>query len=439
LIFETVKTKAFNPELLDLIKNDKEYIIFYGGSPLVTKKGELFKHTDQRLLKKIITDIQIRRCIDCDGITSYRLLEFQLDYIDKRVDFISEDFNRISDCDDLILLKTGRIPRTASSPDYLSLESNNDEDPLFNTIFWGFSSVIMNLNSFITENIQQIDSEIEDDHPFILLLKQHYQLMSNEMRSAVHLLSYINKAGIVLPLLFVLNRITASEYAKGMLSIQFRNQSEYKEDQDQDDKFPYEPDTFSGLTPQEIYSTYFNSAVEVGDYLALVNIIGVKQPVLLDLITKGESGELEFKSTFRWDLKAGKTNPAVERASLKTISAFLNSSGGILLIGVRDDGSIEGIESDRFANEDKFLLHLWTLIRTSLGRDVSPFIQTLLEKKDEKTICIVRCSKSPKPVFLKQPGFNEEFFIRVGPSSNALEISEALRYVSVHFKEKVNG
>jgi hypothetical protein len=428
-----LKTNAFHPELLDIVNKEKDYIIYYNGSPLVTPKGKLFKHADERLLKKVITDIQLRGSFDCEGISSYRLFEFQLDHIENGVDFISEDFNMIADHDDLILLKTGRKSSTVSTPHNPSLESYNDENPLFNTIFWGFSSVIMNLNAFIEANIQYIDSEMDDDHPFIMLLRQHYQQMSNERRSAVHLLSYIDRSGIVLPLLFVLNRITASDYAKGMLSIQFRNQSEYMKKEDHEDKFPYAPLAMSGSTLREIYSTYFSSAVEVGDYLALFNVTGAKQPVLLDLIAQGESNELEFKSSFRWDLKAGKTNPAVERASLKTISAFLNTSGGILLIGVKDDGSIEGIESDRFANEDKFLLHLWTLIRTSLGRDVSPYIQTLLEKKDEKTICIVRCSKCPKPAFLRQPGFDEEFYIRVGPSSNALDISEALRYITLHF------
>jgi hypothetical protein len=36
-------------------------------------------------------------------------------------------------------------------------------------------------------------------------------------------------------------------------------------------------------------------------------------------------------------------------------------------------------------------------------------------------------------VFLRQPGFNEEFYIRVGPSSNAMDISEALKYIADHF------
>jgi hypothetical protein len=428
-----LKTDVFHPELLDLVKKDKEYIVYYSGSPMVTEKGKLIIHHDQRLLMNIITDIQIRGSIDCDNISSYRLFEFQLDYIENGIDFISEHFDQISDLDDLILVKTGKKNRIGISRTHPAFEALDGENPLLNTLFWGFSSVIMNLNDFIAENIQQIESDIDDDHPFILLLKQHYLQMSDEKKSAVNLLSFLHRAGIVLPLLFVLNRITASEYAKGMLSIHLRNLRGEMRPDDYYGLFPYPSVSLPASDPLEILSIYFSGAVQVGDYLSLSNISGFKAPVLLDMILQGESGELEFKSTFRWDLKAGKTNPSVERASLKTISAFLNTSGGVLLIGVRDDGSTEGIESDRFANEDKFLLHLWTLIRTSLGRDVSPYIQTLLERKDGKTICIARCSKSPKPVFLRQPGFNEEFYIRVGPSSNALDISEALRYISVHF------
>ncbi len=145
----------------------------------------------------------------------------------------------------------------------------------------------------------------------------------------------------------------------------------------------------------------------------------------------------EFKSTLRWDIRAGKTNQAIEHAALKTIAAFLNSDGGNLLIGVRDDGSIEGIETDKFVNEDKFLLHLWTLIRTCMGRDVSPYVRTILEKQGDKTVCLVRCRPCNRPVFLRQAGFNEEFFIRVGPSSNALDISEALKYMTDRFGKLV--
>ena len=38
----------------------------------------------------------------------------------------------------------------------------------------------------------------------------------------------------------------------------------------------------------------------------------------------------------------------IEHAVLKTITAFLNTDGGALLVGVSDDGIISGIEKDGF-------------------------------------------------------------------------------------------
>jgi Putative DNA-binding domain len=122
---------------------------------------------------------------------------------------------------------------------------------------------------------------------------------------------------------------------------------------------------------QEGHARFFDDGAVVQDFLSFFSLPVSSEKQTREMIAQGESGKLEFKSTLRWDMKAGKTNPAVERASLKTICAFLNATGGTLLIGVRDDGSIEGIESDKLLNDDRFLLHLWTLIRTCLGRDVS--------------------------------------------------------------------
>ncbi|MEI7983896.1 MAG: ATP-binding protein, partial [Bacteroidota bacterium] len=71
--------------------------------------------------------------------------------------------------------------------------------------------------------------------------------------------------------------------------------------------------------------------------------------------------------------------------------------------------------------------------RTCLGRDVSPYLRSSLEKTENRTVCIVRCTPCNRPVFLRQPGFNEEFYIRVGPGSTALDVSEALKYVADRF------
>ncbi|MFP4470211.1 MAG: helix-turn-helix domain-containing protein, partial [Bacteroidales bacterium] len=155
--------------------------------------------------------------------------------------------------------------------------------------------------------------------------------------------------------------------------------------------------------------------------------------VIRELIARGENDSLEFKSTFRWDLRQNKKNPAIEHAALKTMAAFINSEGGDLLIGVEDDGNIVGIETDGFPNDDKFLLHVWSLIKSSMGQEVSPYLKTTLEKFDGKTVCRVHCTKSPIPVFLRQKGFDEAFYIRSGPGTSSLDISEALKYIGKRF------
>jgi type I restriction enzyme, R subunit len=78
-----------------------------------------------------------------------------------------------------------------------------------------------------------------------------------------------------------------------------------------------------------------------------------------ELIKRGESKTLEFKSTLRWSLKEDRRDDkGVTHAALKTVGAFLNTDGGDLLIGVADNGSIVGIEADQLDNNDKFMRHL---------------------------------------------------------------------------------
>ncbi len=67
---------------------------------------------------------------------------------------------------------------------------------------------------------------------------------------------------------------------------------------------------------------------------------------LRGLIARGESATLEFKSSFRWDLRENKLNRALEAVVLKTLAGYMNGNGGTLLIGVADDGSVTGLEQD---------------------------------------------------------------------------------------------
>jgi hypothetical protein len=147
------------------------------------------------------------------------------------------------------------------------------------------------------------------------------------------------------------------------------------------------------------------------------------------LIRAGESTTLEFKSTMRTNLKTGKTGKEIELAWLKAVIGFMNSDGGILLIGVADDGEILGIDADNFANEDKCRLHFKNLLNNHIGAEFTRFIHLKLVPIREKTILIIECERVRRPVFLSV-GKNEDFFIRSGPSNTKLSMSQMVKYLA---------
>ncbi|MEA1951818.1 MAG: putative DNA binding domain-containing protein, partial [Planctomycetota bacterium] len=97
--------------------------------------------------------------------------------------------------------------------------------------------------------------------------------------------------------------------------------------------------------------------------------------MLGELAGGGESEQVEFKSTLRWNLHTGKPDKRIENACLKTVAAYLNSDGGVLLVGIDDEGRAVGLEPDQFANEDKLLLHWNGLIAKSIGPEVMPMVR----------------------------------------------------------------
>ena len=157
-----------------------------------------------------------------------------------------------------------------------------------------------------------------------------------------------------------------------------------------------------------------------------------------ELIKRGESKTLEFKSTLRWSLKENrKDDKGVTHAVLKTIAAFLNTEGGDLLIGVADDGSVVGIEQDQLENDDKFMLHLAQVVRNGLGDRAGTCIDPKTQVVEGKTVCVVTCQRSPEPVFLKWKGMEAspegDFFVRSGPGTVRLPPESAQKYIRTRF------
>ena len=169
-------------------------------------------------------------------------------------------------------------------------------------------------------------------------------------------------------------------------------------------------------------------------------LLHVGQPSVKELIEQGEGLDLEFKALLRGTMSPKGDGYDLEYACFKTVSALMNTRGGMLLIGVKDDRQIIGIEKDGFANNDKFNTHFWHAFDSVIGKAHSGFVQTAFETVDGKIVYVVRCQKSHSPVFLryKRASTNgieklEEFFVRTGPSSERLGMKDAIDYIRENF------
>jgi len=149
---------------------------------------------------------------------------------------------------------------------------------------------------------------------------------------------------------------------------------------------------------------------------------------IYQLLRLGESETLEFKSTMRCNLKSGKNGKEIEIAWLKGLVGFMNTHGGILLIGIDDDANIVGIEADKFDNEDKIKLHFKNLLSQHIGLEFSNYINLIVNSIDDKTILVIECERANRPVFLFNKN-DEAFYIRSGPASVKLSVSKVIRYV----------
>lgn len=150
-----------------------------------------------------------------------------------------------------------------------------------------------------------------------------------------------------------------------------------------------------------------------------------------ELILNGETETAEFKSTLRFDLNKGEVNKKLEYVIVKTIAAFMNTEGGTLFIGVDDNQSILGLDADIQTlpkkNQDGFELHLIELIKKFIGGELSQYVKITFPEIEGTAICMVKISKSSKPVFTVHEG-REDFFKRVGCSSQPLSRLEQSEY-----------
>lgn len=186
--------------------------------------------------------------------------------------------------------------------------------------------------------------------------------------------------------------------------------------------------------------------------------VGIK---LSDLIQKGENHSVEFKDRSLWsatftneDIKNHRPQTkelhAYGKATSKVIVAkilasFLNSNGGTLIIGVKEnkDGTedkIVGVEQEyeklKDPCQDGYRRMMVDLIKdyfpSNIFNHLDDYFRIDFEEIDGKNVCGITVSKSDKRVFLKLNGV-DHFFIRTDASTRELAGEEIVEYCQSRF------
>ena len=92
-------------------------------------------------------------------------------------------------------------------------------------------------------------------------------------------------------------------------------------------------------------------------------------------------------------------NKVLEQVIVKSVAGLTNARGGVLLIGVADDGEIVGIEKDiqmlpKRQDIDGYENHLTTLLENGLGSAATANVGAQFEQVGGHTVCRVTVQPS---------------------------------------------
>jgi hypothetical protein len=148
---------------------------------------------------------------------------------------------------------------------------------------------------------------------------------------------------------------------------------------------------------------------------------------LKGIIASDEQRTVEFKGKI--DLK----NDHLQEEFLIAISSFLNTDGGLLFIGVKNDRSIIGIDRSISSYQDKYKRDFEQIIVNRLGPLFLPCITQRIVDIDGKPVHVFECKKGPRESHIRYDRGVTKFYIRGDNSCRQLIGTEVTDYIKVHF------
>ena len=147
----------------------------------------------------------------------------------------------------------------------------------------------------------------------------------------------------------------------------------------------------------------------------------------------GQSVNVEFQPTFSLNVTKQTKEKAVEDLSVTTVAAFLNTSGGALLIGLTSDGQLTGIEKEvakLHKSDDKLLSSAQATIESRIAPQFHSFITYGLVECDDKMVLKIDCKAAPAEVYVD----GKDFYVRTQAATEKLDGPDMVHYIRGHFK-----
>ena len=202
---------------------------------------------------------------------------------------------------------------------------------------------------------------------------------------------------------------------------------------------------------QDSYNAFQNVAIQSLSYIMHADISLPKELTLEESLTHeykasvrtpypsypdaqvDEKGHTFYKLGTNKFKSKNEVHKFLETQCLKTIVAFLNTNGGMLVVGVHEKDNykkIVGIGREDFKSYDEYERHISQLITNRIGKKFhGDFITIETRPVDDKSYCLITCKKyipaeNQIPAHLDQ----DKIFRRTGPRTDEIKGAEAATF-----------
>lgn len=420
------KVTKVDPVDLEIIEENDVFTLALDDEPILTERGHKVCHSNRRLIEHIISEFESEGYITIKDqviikpkkFNAYALFAIQKAYVESGADNLTENFPYELQQDPILYRSAGpeqvdQMARYGFVLDFL--QSHKLSLP---SLIFPYDA------ESLGENEEDTSSLTAPPPDFTEAIYHEFKELPAHRKVVTVFLHNIHSNVLLLPMMLATGKCSANEYASAVMAATVTHAATFGT---------------SAKSHQTLFSGLAEDARVALEYIGYFEEGELKE--LREHLHGGESKIREFKPFLRGSIRDKQNEIEMTHKCLKTIAAFLNTDGGTLLIGVSDDGKkIIGIEKDGFPNDDEFLLHLNNVVKQSLGLLAASLVDKKIVRFSEgKTVCIVECERSPKPVYVsrknEQNKNEQKFFIRRGPATDEVPPMDQYEYIKRHFKE----